>query len=215
MKHESTLLSDFDIVIDDSLLTSEPDLSAANNIEQITKIALAIGKQLRNNCTEEKDKHQTGKQLFKYSYQPMWGHNLSFKGVLSGGQVSSDRPKRVAHAKKSRKKGDKKKGKNKLNDINNKATSPVFFLTDTSKKTRTQRSKQGCWTCRLRHKACPEDGNPCGTCTRLGLHCDVSRQRPSYMVDAKHTMKRLKEIRGVTDSIRKQHRKGWKEFKKM
>lgn len=60
---------------------------------------------------------------------------------------------------------------------------------------RNQRSRSGCWTCRFRHKACPEDGMPCATCKRLHLPCDNSVERPPYMVDKKVAAIHLQMIR--------------------
>lgn len=57
------------------------------------------------------------------------------------------------------------------------------------------RSRSGCWTCRIRHKACPENGIPCGTCIRLDLPCDNAALRPAYMVDKRLAAERLTEIR--------------------
>lgn len=60
---------------------------------------------------------------------------------------------------------------------------------------RKSRSRSGCWTCRLRHKACPEDGDPCGLCVRLRMPCDYSAVKPAYMSDKKLASARLKFIR--------------------
>lgn len=62
---------------------------------------------------------------------------------------------------------------------------------------RNLRSRAGCWTCRLRHKACPEDGQPCGTCKRLNIPCDYATQRPAYMGDQKLAASRLRFIKGA------------------
>lgn len=60
----------------------------------------------------------------------------------------------------------------------------------------------GCWTCRIRHKSCPQDAERCSTCVRLGLFCDRSPQRPKYMVN-KDICKRVKrDIKEITDSSR-------------
>lgn len=70
------------------------------------------------------------------------------------------------------------------------------------KRRRNHRSRRGCWTCRLRHKACPEDGAPCSACSRLNLRCDTGHNRPTYMQDREHATDRLREIRVVTDKLR-------------
>lgn len=60
------------------------------------------------------------------------------------------------------------------------------------------RSKSGCWTCRVRHKACPEERPTCSQCSRLNLNCDYSSLRPTYMVDPVLQANKLKEIRNIT-----------------
>lgn len=60
------------------------------------------------------------------------------------------------------------------------------------------RSKSGCWTCRVRHKACPEERPTCSQCLRLNLNCDYSSLRPTYMVDPVLQANKLKEIRNIT-----------------
>ena len=61
------------------------------------------------------------------------------------------------------------------------------------------RSKNGCWTCRVRHKACPEDRPECGQCRRLQLVCDYLVVRPAYMFDPTLQLNKLKEIRSITN----------------
>lgn len=43
-----------------------------------------------------------------------------------------------------------------------------------------QRSKSGCWTCRLRRKKCPEDGPPCSNCESRGVACHGYGPRPAW-----------------------------------
>ncbi len=43
-----------------------------------------------------------------------------------------------------------------------------------------QRSKSGCWTCRLRRKKCPEDGMPCTNCKARGVVCHGYGPRPAW-----------------------------------
>ncbi|CUM63568.1 uncharacterized protein PRCAT00001147001 [Priceomyces carsonii] len=75
---------------------------------------------------------------------------------------------------------------------------------DLEKKRRLgPRSKSGCWTCRVRHKACPEDRPVCSQCVRLNLRCDYSDVRPSYMTDPHQQMAKLKEIRTITSQQKK------------
>lgn len=66
------------------------------------------------------------------------------------------------------------------------------------KKKLGPRSKSGCWTCRVRHKACPEERPTCSQCLRLNLKCDYSSVRPTYMVDPLLQANKLKEIRSIT-----------------
>lgn len=60
------------------------------------------------------------------------------------------------------------------------------------------RSKNGCWTCRVRHKACPEERPVCSQCSRLDLKCDYSSTRPKYMTDPLLQANKLREIKDVT-----------------
>lgn len=60
------------------------------------------------------------------------------------------------------------------------------------------RSKNGCWTCRVRHKACPEEKPRCSQCVRLNLKCDYSTTRPKYMTDPVVQASKLKEIKNIT-----------------
>ncbi len=43
-----------------------------------------------------------------------------------------------------------------------------------------QRSKKGCWTCRLRKKKCTEDGPPCTNCHQFGVLCHGYGPRPTW-----------------------------------
>lgn len=56
------------------------------------------------------------------------------------------------------------------------------------------REYYGCWTCRIRHKACPADGETCSSCRRLRIECDMSPVRPIYLRDPAHRARRLQEI---------------------
>lgn len=67
------------------------------------------------------------------------------------------------------------------------------------KKRSGPRSKVGCWTCRVRHKACPENKPICDQCKRLKLLCDYSNERPDYMTDPILQKEKLKLIRQVTN----------------
>ncbi|KAG7664437.1 uncharacterized protein J8A68_002040 [[Candida] subhashii] len=65
------------------------------------------------------------------------------------------------------------------------------------------RSKTGCWTCRVRHKACPEEKPECSQCKRLQLFCDYSVTRPPYMYEPTLQERKLKEIRMITTQYKK------------
>lgn len=71
-----------------------------------------------------------------------------------------------------------------------------------TESTQAKTKNGGCWTCRIRHKSCPQDGERCSTCVRLGLFCDQSPTRPKYMMN-KESCKRIKrDIKEITDSSR-------------
>lgn len=65
------------------------------------------------------------------------------------------------------------------------------------------RSRIGCWTCRIRHKACDESKPDCAQCERLHLKCDYSDDRPQYMSDRTLQKEKLQEIRLITDVQKK------------
>lgn len=66
------------------------------------------------------------------------------------------------------------------------------------------RSKNGCWTCRLRRKKCPEERPSCSQCNRLGLPCDgYSIDRPKFMYEKASQLKKLNEIKEHTGKTRK------------
>lgn len=74
----------------------------------------------------------------------------------------------------------------------------------TSKKRKYRpRSKKGCWTCRVRHKACSEHRPMCENCRRLGLDCDYSLTRPQYMMDKAASSEKRQQIKGVTRELKK------------
>lgn len=45
---------------------------------------------------------------------------------------------------------------------------------------RAQRSKTGCWTCRLRRKKCNEGGPPCANCESRGVFCHGYGPKPPW-----------------------------------
>ncbi|CCE87166.1 Piso0_005709 [Millerozyma farinosa CBS 7064] len=84
-----------------------------------------------------------------------------------------------------------KSRKNKLHLSN-------YSETPEKKRRLGPRSKSGCWTCRVRHKACPEERPVCSQCSRLDLKCDYSSTRPKYMTDPSLQANKLREIKDVT-----------------
>ncbi|KAH8887289.1 hypothetical protein GQ53DRAFT_874427 [Thozetella sp. PMI_491] len=44
----------------------------------------------------------------------------------------------------------------------------------------TQRTKTGCWTCRLRRKKCQEGGPPCANCETRGIKCHGYGPKPAW-----------------------------------
>ncbi|ANZ77310.1 BA75_04857T0 [Komagataella pastoris] len=63
------------------------------------------------------------------------------------------------------------------------------------------RSKHGCWTCRLRRKKCPEDGDQCSACLRLGIECDSSLQsKPEYLICKAAGREKMRQIKKITRS---------------
>lgn len=60
------------------------------------------------------------------------------------------------------------------------------------------RSYSGCWTCRVRRKKCDENLPVCDACNSLGLPCDHSERRPTYMND--ETLNKIKrsELASIT-----------------
>lgn len=48
-----------------------------------------------------------------------------------------------------------------------------------------RRSKEGCWTCRIRRKKCDEARPSCWTCRKLGIPCEgYAERKPEFMVNA-------------------------------
>lgn len=65
------------------------------------------------------------------------------------------------------------------------------------------RSRKGCWTCRIRHKSCPEEHPICSQCNRLSLTCDYSTMRPLYMTDPYLNKMKLAQIKIVTRAFKR------------
>ncbi|KAH3665893.1 hypothetical protein OGAPHI_004082 [Ogataea philodendri] len=66
-------------------------------------------------------------------------------------------------------------------------------------RNRAPRSKNGCWTCRLRRKRCPEQRPVCSECVRLGLECDgYTVERPAFMRNSNAAKGKMEEIKTIT-----------------
>ncbi|KAK5064904.1 hypothetical protein LTR84_000738 [Exophiala bonariae] len=59
------------------------------------------------------------------------------------------------------------------------------------------KSKQGCWTCRLRKKKCDESRPACSVCTALAITCHGYGARPGWMDDSEAVVNVLEELKGV------------------
>ncbi|XBW36389.1 hypothetical protein QEN19_001969 [Hanseniaspora menglaensis] len=61
-----------------------------------------------------------------------------------------------------------------------------------------KRSKQGCWTCRLRKKKCSEEKYQCQNCVKLGLPCDYSLSKPIYMKTIETKQEKQVELKQIS-----------------
>ncbi|CEP23048.1 unnamed protein product [Cyberlindnera jadinii] len=67
------------------------------------------------------------------------------------------------------------------------------------KTTILARSKNGCWTCRIRKKKCSEEKPSCAQCVKLGLTCDgYSVEKPVFMDNQKSQREKLDAIKKKT-----------------
>lgn len=94
---------------------------------------------------------------------------------------------------------------NPRNTRRNRQPESIVFAPE-KKRRLGPRSKTGCWTCRVRHKACPEERPHCSQCERLGLFCDYSSTRPEYMSDSSAQANKLREIKSFTSQHKKIHK---------
>lgn len=69
------------------------------------------------------------------------------------------------------------------------------------------RSKQGCWTCRLRKKKCDETRPLCSTCSSLSITCYAYGPKPAWMDDPEQERR---VVAGFKDIVRhtSRHRPG-------
>lgn len=69
------------------------------------------------------------------------------------------------------------------------------------------RSKNGCWICRIKHLKCDEKRPVCGSCSKFGIVCDYSPQKPDYVLDKNVRKQKLVEISLVRKLKHKDGRK--------
>lgn len=91
----------------------------------------------------------------------------------------------------------------KIEDGNKRIERKIKVSKPPSNQKPQKRSKHGCWTCRIRHKSCPENKPICSQCSRLNLQCDYSTTRPEYMRNPRLQKQKLQEIRIVTDALKR------------
>jgi hypothetical protein len=66
------------------------------------------------------------------------------------------------------------------------------------------RSKNGCWTCRIRKKKCTEERPFCIQCGKLGITCDgYSDIKPDFVIDMTLQREKLNEIKAITSKRKK------------
>lgn len=187
-----------DLEIDTDFLTSEAEDYTRGTIEELATIsrrASAVAAYNSANLQEITHSDHAGKSLPK----------VQFTHHRSQAKISPFAEKRrvVKRAKKTRNSRKRKQETEWEPSAHSQRKSKVT----SAKLSEILRSTRGCWTCRIRHKACPEDGFPCSACIRLGLECDISESRPSYMLDQKLTAHRLGQIRQVTDKLRGRYKR--------
>lgn len=77
---------------------------------------------------------------------------------------------------------------------------PPLISTDIPKKIPSiSRSKNGCWTCRIRKKKCSEERPNCNQCINLGLVCDgYSDSKPDFVTNPVLQREKLNKIKEIT-----------------
>lgn len=66
-------------------------------------------------------------------------------------------------------------------------------------KGKIQRSRNGCWTCRLRRKRCTQEKPHCFECFRLNLKCDgYSETKPDFMTNKSIAKRKMSKIKKIT-----------------
>ncbi|GEQ72030.1 hypothetical protein JCM33374_g5716 [Metschnikowia sp. JCM 33374] len=143
---QTCLLSDFDVVIDDSLLTSEPDICSANNIDQIAEIASIIGAKLVSSNQGEGINVGETEFLSMPPKEHNWCHNVYFSVDASvKSRKPNPQPLSPRGATRTKTKIPQASGRKKKNKVDG-LSSETQQADKYPKTPRTQRSKQGCWT---------------------------------------------------------------------
>lgn len=172
----------------------------------------------------EADIESQSTTLKKSSHARKLPHVTTSKVVVIDASRKRDQAKQFHRTKKDpaggrksfeRKKTDKRSAKRARHYVSDEEYKPSEEPTTSKKRGEygrdglkrkrriVERSKNGCWTCRIRHKGCNEEQPKCGHCQRLNLPCDYSLIRPKYMSDHKLHAEKLIEIRHLTDKVKK------------
>lgn len=75
-----------------------------------------------------------------------------------------------------------------------KKISPSLISKKYKRKHVMARSRTGCWICRIKHLKCDELRPNCHNCTRFGIECDFSVDRPAYVLDINLRKEKLDAI---------------------
>ncbi|OBA21599.1 hypothetical protein METBIDRAFT_12087 [Metschnikowia bicuspidata var. bicuspidata NRRL YB-4993] len=74
------------------------------------------------------------------------------------------------------------------------ASSPSIKKKKHKRRLLMNRSRLGCWICRIKHLKCDETKPACTNCIRFGIECDYSVERPAYVLDSSLRRKKLDSI---------------------
>ncbi|EMG45481.1 UME6 C6 zinc finger URS1-binding protein-like protein [Candida maltosa Xu316] len=77
---------------------------------------------------------------------------------------------------------------------NNNNTNEVPVKKKHTRRRLLPRSKKGCWICRIKHLKCDEVMPCCGGCSKFGLSCDYSPEKPLYVTDKFLRSQKLNEV---------------------
>ncbi|CAI5757487.1 unnamed protein product [Candida verbasci] len=67
-------------------------------------------------------------------------------------------------------------------------------VTKHKRKRTLPRSKHGCWICRIKHLKCDESKPECNNCSRYGLNCEYSLEKPDYVINEVFRAEKMAEI---------------------